>query len=247
MRLTCLHLCLNELTIRELKKIEQYKIFTWTRTRCIVPPTNKHIQELGLIIVEASSHSPWKRQDQMLTFSTCLLISVASFSTTWVPSFGRVNFGRLKTWTSRVPHRRCSTSPMTDSCHFSRIWETITRLSFWQQRLTFYQKMKRIAWWSWFGGMSFKQKQRLVSPRQNWFLRTCSSFMGIRWWEKGHAAIFEVKFGKRSKKTIAQLSQARVRTTEQLFLTSWNLLHLLWKTMVIFLSLSRERDSMTVY
>ena len=58
MRLTCLHLCLHELTIREIEKIEQYKMFKGTRTRCIVQPTKTPMQELGLTIVEASSHSP---------------------------------------------------------------------------------------------------------------------------------------------------------------------------------------------
>ena len=35
--------------------------------------------------------------------------------------------------------------------------------------------------------------------------------------KKGHAAIFEVKFGKRSRKAVKHLPQARERTAEQLF------------------------------
>ena len=35
--------------------------------------------------------------------------------------------------------------------------------------------------------------------------------------KKGHAAIFEVKFGKRSRKAVTHMPQARERTAEQLF------------------------------
>ena len=39
----------------------------------------------------------------------------------------------------------------------------------------------------------------------------------IWWWRKGHAAIFKVKFGRKSKTAISQLPQSRERTAEQLF------------------------------
>ena len=38
------------------------------------------------------------------------------------------------------------------------------------------------------------------SPRKNWFLKIFSLRMGIRWWQKWHAAIFEVKFGNKTQK-----------------------------------------------
>ena len=45
--------------------------------------------------------------------------SAASSSTTWVPSTGRVNSGKLRACTSRFPQMKSSTSPTTLSCHFS--------------------------------------------------------------------------------------------------------------------------------
>ena len=183
------HQYLNELTIREFEKIEQYKIFKGTRTRCIVPLTKTPMQELGLNIVEASSHTPWERQDQMLTSTACLLISAASF-------FELHGFFQP----------RSSTSPMTGSCHFSeKFRETNARVSFWP-------------WWLWSGGMSFKQKQRLVSPCQNWFLKTCSPCVGNQMMTKRDMLqSLSSSFGKTSKKAVTQLPQARERTAEQLF------------------------------
>ena len=40
-------------------------------------------QEQGLILVEASSFSPWERQSQTLISTTCQRVSAASSSTTW--------------------------------------------------------------------------------------------------------------------------------------------------------------------
>ena len=44
-------------------------------------------------------------QAQTLTFTSCLRISAASSSATWIPSAERLNFGRLRTCTSRFSAR----------------------------------------------------------------------------------------------------------------------------------------------
>ena len=74
--------------------------------------THKH----GLITAELSSRNLSKKQVQTLTFLTCQRISVASSSTTWVPSTGRVISGRQRAWTSLLPKVKSS---MSTSRHFS--------------------------------------------------------------------------------------------------------------------------------
>ena len=110
----------------------------------------------------------WRTISYVELFSTCQHTSVASSSTTWVPSNGRVNSGYQRTWTHLLPRwkfhcRRFVTSQRTlvkqeSACDLDgRGWPSVT----WREGN---------ARWLWPGGMSFKQLFP-VSQHENWFHR----------------------------------------------------------------------------
>ena len=171
--------------IREDRTIRK---FNWNRQRYTVPPTKTPTQEHVFILAESSSHSVWEKQVRTLTSTTCQRTSAASFSTTWVPSTGRVNSGKLRTWT--IYHKaKSSTSLTTLNSYFKENSGTKSKRTwFWRQRWQLTNRWKVVTWWLWHGGMSFKQEQELVTPRENRFLRICSPFVGFRWqkWTYGN-------------------------------------------------------------
>ena len=67
---------------------------------------------------------------------------------------------------------------------------------------------KPIAWRLWLGGMPFSQRQWLVSPCKNWFHKVIFVFFGIKRRSISQAAIFEVKFGKKSEKSTRRFARA---------------------------------------
>ena len=65
----------------------------------------------------------------VLTFTTCQRTSAASSSTTWVPSTGKVNFGKLRTCTSRFLQMKSSMLATILSCSSSETsGETAVRM-----------------------------------------------------------------------------------------------------------------------
>ena len=112
----CLHQCLNELPIREFKKIKLNRNFIRTRTRCTVLPLKTNSHKHGLIMADLSSRNLWEKQVQTLNFATCQRTSAAFSSAIWVDSTGRVNSENHRTWTSLLPKVKSSMSPI---CHYS--------------------------------------------------------------------------------------------------------------------------------
>ena len=134
----CLHQCLNELPIREFKKINHYRNSIRTRTRCTVlllkPNSHKH----SLIMADLSSRNLWGKQVHTLNFTMCQRTRAAFSSTVWVLSTGRMNSGDHRTWTSFLPKMNSTMSPI---CHNSEnSGETNTRMCFWQRKLTAYRQ-----------------------------------------------------------------------------------------------------------
>ena len=95
--------------------------------------------------------------------------------------------------------------------------DALAKLQGLQQPLTRYQKMKKRSLddFGLVGCHSSRSKDLSVHARID-----SSGHVRLLWEsdddKKGHAAIFEVKFGKRSRKAVAHMPQARERTAEQL-------------------------------
>ena len=172
---TCLHQYLNELPIREFEKTEQCRTSNVTRNRCTLPPTKTPTQKHGLIIAEASPHSPCEKQAQTLTFTTCQRTSAASSSPEeWISESWEHVHSDFPKWKvqrhqrpSAVTSQRFLGKQLRACDLDGRGWQLTNR-------------WKGVAWWLWLSVMSFEQKQWPVSPRKTWSLRIYSPFMGIR-------------------------------------------------------------------
>ena len=150
-----------------------------------------------------------------MTFTTCQCTSAASSSTTRVPSTEKVNFGRLRTCTSRFPQRRSSTSPTTSAVTSQRILGKQPRACYpdgrgWQ--LTKDEK-ELFDDYGLVGCHSSRSNALSVHARID-----SLGYVRLSWESdddrKGHAAIFEVKFGNKTKRAA---TGSRERTAEQLF------------------------------
>ena len=171
-------------------------------------PTQKH----GLTVDEVSFHNLWGKQAQTLISTTYQRTSAASSSTTWVPSTERVNFGKLRILLSRFLQMKSSTLPTILSCHFSQICgETTTHMWSWRQRLTTYRQANKL--------LSDCGLVGCHSNKWNDLSVHATRHIRLSWWSdaddrNGHAAIFDVKFGKTSEKAV---KESRERSAEQLF------------------------------
>ena len=106
-----------------------------------------------------------------------------------------MNFGKLRILISQFLQKKRSTLPTTLTCRFSRnSGETTTRMRSWRQNLTAYLQTQgrcfmAMAWWD-------------ATRAEAMICQFTSRYIRLLWESdvdnrNGHAAIFEVKFGKK--------------------------------------------------